>query len=148
MRLNRRVPNGTHGGVRGRGSFSPSYSIARPVSWGGLLVYRGNPNPYITKGHSISTFSIAFPWHARRPACPADAPASSVGSAPGCPAPSGSSAILFDRVCVFRAASTYSKVFATSSRYCRMGRCWGHISSHWPHLMQSLALPFLSVRRL
>ena len=28
MRLNRRVPNGTHGGVRGRGSFSPSYSIA------------------------------------------------------------------------------------------------------------------------
>jgi len=27
MRLNRRVPNGTHGGVRGRGLFSPSYSI-------------------------------------------------------------------------------------------------------------------------
>ena len=28
MRLNRRVLNGTHGGVRGRGLFSPSYSIA------------------------------------------------------------------------------------------------------------------------
>ena len=27
MRLNRRVPNGTHGGVRGRGLLSPSYSI-------------------------------------------------------------------------------------------------------------------------
>ena len=27
MRLNRRVLNGTHGGVRGRGLFSPSYSI-------------------------------------------------------------------------------------------------------------------------
>ena len=28
MRLNRRVPNGTHGGVRGRGYSDPSYSIA------------------------------------------------------------------------------------------------------------------------
>ena len=27
MRLNRRVPNGTHGGVRGRGYSGPSYSI-------------------------------------------------------------------------------------------------------------------------
>ena len=27
MRLNRRVPSGTHGGVRGRGLLSPSYSI-------------------------------------------------------------------------------------------------------------------------
>ena len=27
MRLNRRVPNGTHDGVRGRGLFSPSYLI-------------------------------------------------------------------------------------------------------------------------
>ena len=25
--LNRRVPNGTHGGVRGRGLVTPSYSI-------------------------------------------------------------------------------------------------------------------------
>ncbi len=32
MRLNRRVPNGTHGGVRGRGLCSPSYSIVRPAS--------------------------------------------------------------------------------------------------------------------
>ena len=35
MRLNRRVPNGTHGGVRGRGLFSPSYSIVQyntPIS--------------------------------------------------------------------------------------------------------------------
>ena len=30
MRLNRRVPNGTHGGVRGRGLLSPSYSIIPP----------------------------------------------------------------------------------------------------------------------
>jgi len=30
MRLNRRVPNGTHGGVRGRGLLSPSYSICAP----------------------------------------------------------------------------------------------------------------------
>ena len=29
MRLNRRVPNGTHGGVRGRGYSDPSYSISR-----------------------------------------------------------------------------------------------------------------------
>ncbi len=28
MRLNRRVPNGTHGGVKGRGLFSHSYSIS------------------------------------------------------------------------------------------------------------------------
>ena len=27
MRLNRRVPNGTHGGVRGRGLFSPSWGL-------------------------------------------------------------------------------------------------------------------------
>ena len=31
MRLNRRVPNGTHGGVRGRGLFSPSYSIGQEI---------------------------------------------------------------------------------------------------------------------
>ena len=37
MRLNRRVPNGTHGGVRGRGLFSPSYSIAKNSSISGLF---------------------------------------------------------------------------------------------------------------
>ena len=45
MRLNRRVPNGTHGGVRGRGLLSPSYSIVFydvPVSWGGFYVPNTN----------------------------------------------------------------------------------------------------------
>ena len=32
MRLNRRVPNGTHGGVRGRGYSGPSYSIKEPLN--------------------------------------------------------------------------------------------------------------------
>ena len=34
MRLNRRVPNGTHGGVRGRGYSGPSYSIVKKVPSG------------------------------------------------------------------------------------------------------------------
>ena len=34
MRLNRRVPNGTHGGVRGRGYSGPSYSIVKKVPLG------------------------------------------------------------------------------------------------------------------
>jgi len=45
--LNRRVPNGTHGGVRGRELITPSYSIARIMSRAGVLAltsgeYRGN----------------------------------------------------------------------------------------------------------
>ncbi len=30
--MNRRIPNGTYGGVRGRGLVTPSYSIARTTS--------------------------------------------------------------------------------------------------------------------
>ena len=40
----------------------------------------------------------------------------------------------------------YSKCAATSSRYLRIGRCWGHMASHWPHFRQSEALPWSTVR--
>ena len=48
MRLNRRVPNGTHGGVRGRGLFSPSYSIAESVSLRAEDVRRDKSAPHST----------------------------------------------------------------------------------------------------
>lgn len=43
--------------------------------------------------------------------------------------------------------SDYSKWVATSSSSLRMGRCWGHMASQRPHLMQSEALPCSRVRR-
>ena len=60
MRLNRRVPNGTHGGVRGQGLFSPSYSIAPPsLPPGGLCPKRRRRR--IKRGQSQAAARLPWP---------------------------------------------------------------------------------------
>lgn len=46
--MNRRVPNGMHGGVRGRGLAAPSYSILErkamiKLVWALMLIYKNPP---------------------------------------------------------------------------------------------------------
>ena len=57
MRLNRRVPNGTHSGVRGRGLLSPSYSIFSQMSGQDFfyLLCHGEAQGFVRLGGEVDT---------------------------------------------------------------------------------------------